>query len=96
MKKEDTINKLLSSIIKGDKHIVRIKVDTILKGSLAVQFKLLRALKNQNFNEPNFIRMLLIVGLAETNKTVLKEVLSIKGMTYGMLIKMFDDIEKEI
>ena len=96
MEQRDDIARLLSSLARGEKRIVRIKVDTALEGPLAVQFELLRALKNEDFDEKSFTNMLLICGLAEVSKTLLKELLSVKGVTHSMLAKIFDEFGKAI
>lgn len=94
--RENSIAKLFESIAKGERHIVRIKTETVLKGSLAIQFKLLQALKNETLDEHDLVNMLLIAGLAEVSKTLLKELLSVKGVTYDMLKGLFDDFGKAI
>ena len=96
MKTEDAIENLLSSITKGEKHIVQIKVDTVLKGPLAIQYSLLRLLKNEDFDEKSFAHMLLVCGLAEVSKILLKELLSVKGITHDLLKKLFHEFGKAI
>lgn len=96
MEQKSAIDELLKTISKGEKRIVRIKVDTVLKGPLAVQFELLRLLKNEDFDEKSFVNMVLICGLVEISKTLLKELLSVKGVTYKMLAKLFDEFRKAI
>jgi len=92
----DKIGDLLASTAKGEKHIVRLKVDTTLHGALAVQYKLLRLLKDKDFNDHSFLNMVLICGIAEISKTLLKELLSVKGVSYSMLKELFDEFGKAI
>lgn len=91
MKDADAINKLLESLARGERHIVKVKVDSTLQGPLAIQYKLLRLLKNEDFDETSFVQMLLIGGLLDVSKTVLKELLSVKGITSGMWKKLFGE-----
>ena len=96
MKTEEAIENLLSSITRGEKHIVQIKVDTALKGPLAIQYSLLRLLKNKDFDEKSLVRMVLVCGLAQISKTLLKELLSIKDVNIGMLKRIFGEFGKAI
>lgn len=96
LERQDEVARLLNSVARGEEHIIKIKTDTTLHGPLAIQYKLLRLLKNTEFDEKSFINMLLICGLAEVSKTLLKELLSVKGVSYDMLKQLFDEFRKKL
>lgn len=91
MGKDNTLKELLSSIAKGERHIVHLKVETVLRNGSAIQYKLLRLLKDLKYNEKDFVNLLLICGLAQVSGTFLKELLSIKGITYDFLKELISE-----
>jgi hypothetical protein len=93
--KDSNLKELLNSIAKGERHIVKLNVETTLKNGSAIQYKLLRLLKDLRYNEKDFVNLLLICGLAHVSRTFLKELLSIKGISHSFLKELFNSMEND-
>ena len=77
---------------RSEEHIVRLKIDTTLRGPLAIQYKLLRLLKDSN-NERAFINSLLAIGLVQISKTLLLDLFKTKGLNHIIFKRIFGNTQ---
>ena len=78
-------------MVKGEEHIVRLRIDTTLHGPLAIQYKLLRLLKNSMEDEKKFLNSLLLIGLTRVSRVLLRNL--VDTSLFNKLFKNFDDEE---
>ena len=73
---------------RGEEHIVHLKIDTNIRKQFAVQYKLLRILKD-NTDEKKFINSLILIGLTQLSRIFLRDLLNIKGMNGHLFNELF-------
>jgi len=75
-------------VAREEEHIVKLKIDTTLRGTLAIQYKLLRLLKDAQ-DERSFINSLLAIGLIQISKTLLFDLFKTKKVSHNIFKNLF-------
>ena len=92
--RDEEIGEILTSMAKGDEHIVRLKIDTTLHGPMAAQYKLLRLIKNAG-DEKKFIESLLSIGISMASRTFLRNILTAKIFNISLFNQLFKKEKKK-